>query len=73
MTVDPASPLAIAVAELAVEHGTARLLPTRERRPLALMLGVPAGRALVDVGDGRVAAVDALGGRVLHDLKAPIR
>lgn len=73
MTPHAPTPLEFAIADLEREHGTARLLPTSERRQMATLLGLPAGRALVDCGDGRYASVDPHGDATLHDLKAPIQ
>lgn len=63
------TPLARAVATLAREHGSARIMHTAERRAMAPAIGVPQGRALVELGGGRIASVTAEGVTVIH--KAP--
>lgn len=55
-----------AIARLERTHGRAEVLPTSERRALAIELGLPPGRALIDVGRGRVASVDVNGASTLH-------
>lgn len=62
------------LAALERTYGTAQLLLGEDRQLLGLCLSIPSGVILVDLGDSRFMAIDAVDrSEQFHDIKAPIR